>query len=205
MSEVSRNRERIIYVIAKKPFLMGKLAQCKGNYFASLGKEEEAEEEYLAAIDAYDRVLPYSPDFSKAQNNKETVRKILYKQELQQSLSRDEVEQSESEILFISRTSQEQEDFAKSLYKFCREEGFSWVDKFEILKIIKDGFSGTKNSVELAFRELLYPDSEYTLIPVKSANLSNNDTDVQSQDEEESKLISNVVDKLITFYEGEVQ
>ena len=56
---------------------MGQMAQSTGDYFAMLGRDEEARGEYLAAIDAYDQVLPDSPDFSKAENNKQIVREIV--------------------------------------------------------------------------------------------------------------------------------
>ena len=74
MSEVNGNRE-IIHTVEKKLFLMGQLAQSKGDYFTLLGRDKEARGEYLAAIDAYDQVLPDSPNFTEAHKCKETILK----------------------------------------------------------------------------------------------------------------------------------
>ena len=63
----------------EEAFLMGQMAQSTGDYFALLGRDDEAKGEYLAAITAYDQVLPNCLDFAEAQHNKEIARKIIVK------------------------------------------------------------------------------------------------------------------------------
>jgi tetratricopeptide (TPR) repeat protein len=77
MSDISGDQERITQAEEDEAFLMGQMAQSTGDYFALLGRDEEAKGEYLAAISAYDRVLPTSAAFGEAQNNQAIVMKNL--------------------------------------------------------------------------------------------------------------------------------
>ena len=78
MSDINGNRQRFREVEEEEEaFLMGQLAQCKGDHFNMLGRKKEARGEYLAAIAYYDRVLPDSPDFIEAHKCKESTIKNI--------------------------------------------------------------------------------------------------------------------------------
>lgn len=70
MSKFTEHQENI-------EFLRGKVAESVGDYFAIIERYEEAREEYLSAIAAYDQVLSSADDFVTAQENKEIVGRKL--------------------------------------------------------------------------------------------------------------------------------
>ena len=110
-----------------------------------------------------------------------------------------EIQQADPKILLISKTSQEQEEFAKSLRKFCREQGFSWVKPSDVLKIVRDNLGETRNSIESAFRDLLFP--KYASTSVKSSDLHQVGSDPQIQDDKHVEIINTLVNRLVSFYE----
>jgi tetratricopeptide (TPR) repeat protein len=79
MSDITGNQEGIMQSEEEEAFLMGQMAQSTGDYFALLGRDDEAKGEYLAAIAAYEQVLPNCLDFAEAQHNKEIARKVIVK------------------------------------------------------------------------------------------------------------------------------
>jgi uncharacterized protein YegL len=56
---------------------MGQMAQSTGDYFALLGRDDEAKGEYLAAIAAYDQVISSFSNFTEIQSNKQKLLKKI--------------------------------------------------------------------------------------------------------------------------------
>jgi tetratricopeptide (TPR) repeat protein len=83
---------------SRTAFLLGKVAQSAGNYFVRLKRYEEAKEEYLSAIAAYDQVLSSANDFVEAQENKEIVGVKLSELNVATALSEDTQENIEERI-----------------------------------------------------------------------------------------------------------
>ncbi len=61
----------------ERAFLLGRVAQSVGKYFALIRRNDEAGAEYRQAIRAYEQVPRISPEFAEAQKNMEVVRKLL--------------------------------------------------------------------------------------------------------------------------------
>ena len=57
-------------LLVKTKFELGRLSQLVGNYFAKLARHNEARDEYLESISAYDEALKRAPDLVEAHNNK---------------------------------------------------------------------------------------------------------------------------------------
>jgi tetratricopeptide (TPR) repeat protein len=57
-------------LLVKTKFELGRLSQLVGNYFAKLARHNEARDEYLESISAYDEALKRAPDLVEAHNDK---------------------------------------------------------------------------------------------------------------------------------------
>ncbi|MEG3909637.1 hypothetical protein QT979_17365 [Microcoleus sp. w2-18bC1] len=58
----------------------------------------------------------------------------------------------------LTRTTGEQEAFAKNLLSICKRQGYSWVKLSQVIKIVQYGYHATDEALATAFRELLFPD-----------------------------------------------
>ncbi|MEG5060745.1 VWA domain-containing protein [Microcoleus sp. A2-C5] len=77
MSDITGNQEGIMQAEEEEAFLMGQMAQSTGDYFALLGRDEEAKGEYLAAIAAYNQVISSFSNFAEVQNNRPNLLKNI--------------------------------------------------------------------------------------------------------------------------------
>ncbi|MEG4506111.1 hypothetical protein QUA81_20915 [Microcoleus sp. F6_B4] len=104
MSDITGNQEGIMQAEEEEAFLMGQMAQSTGDYFALLGRDDEAKGEYLAAIAAYEQVLSDSANFAEANKNKEAILKSIGQFSEKVSLPKTEETKIGAEELFTTKS-----------------------------------------------------------------------------------------------------
>ncbi len=57
-------------LVIQSDFSLGYVSQSEGNYFATLAQHQQAEQEYLEAVESYNQALNGAPDDINAHNNK---------------------------------------------------------------------------------------------------------------------------------------